>query len=264
MMQGLTFLLGLLSVLVPFVIFLYVVFTYQLAIGNLSIKGVARRIMDERKHWTNVLTLSENIGRFIALVYGSLGALIAFFGFLLPWIATSLQTSLTELNVSVLEGPITGIGMFYKSMRFGFGLFGTNEDGAVILGLAFLLLAILFFILSIVILLTGILGIRLVSLPFSAQEKEVGALPQRLMIVSGVALSLALILLMTIQVFSNGIEISSSQELFGFRLSMFLSLVKGFWISVWGLMFSLLGTVSYKNLIKKYAAWLGSVITIEG
>ncbi len=262
MFPFMSFAVSSICVLLPFIVVIFVIGSYNLATGNLSITGISKQEKDEKKHWSSVLEITRKTGNFLALAISAIGSVLALIGFFSPWVTASISST-THLGLDRLNGSLTGFGLFIKSILASFEVFGVDMDGTGFVGAFLLLIAFLVFLTFVALLLSALAGLGIIAIPFGYTKREIGKLSRQIVIFAVIAVLFSCTFFAGVQAATNGFEISSSSDLFDFGLTANVQFAKGFWYTFLGLLFTIFGALVSNKPLDKYVSWIETVSKLE-
>lgn len=234
----------------PLILLLLVGFAYALGIGGIKLPGVTRSVSASDKDWSTVSEAVRNTGKAIAAIIGLIGGLFGILGFLLPWANLDLSGSgVLSVVVSGFKGSMTGIALALQSLVGSFLLIASKEEGMIVIGILLLILSLFIWLVAITVLATTILSLRIILVPLGLSKRDNSPLARLLIVVGTTSLCLSLVFLAFMQATVGGIQMGAQ----GIGLSFEVG--SGFWITLGGLLLSVVGAWMAYILTEKLAEW---------
>jgi len=264
-MEGIVSLcLSAVCVLTPIVIILLAGGVYTLGMGAVKVPGIGRREMHPGREWTTVPDLTRKASESVAAVISLVGSLFGLIGFLLPWVRVNIGAGARLLNLGGLNGTLSGIALVFQSMVAGVGLLSTNVKGATGIAAALIVVSLLVSLIPLALLLTAAVGAGLISVPLGLVKIQIQRLARMLLIMSVLSLCLTCTFFAGIQATVGGIKVEGSEGLFGSSVSIGVEVANGFWITVGGLVLTLVGSIIANTVAGALAGWAKNLTALEG
>ena len=236
-------LLAMLCIVLPFISLVFVLFAYNLGVGGISVRGVARGEADAKKHWTTVSELTEKLGQCLATTTTFLGSVLAFLGFLLPW-----------------QESTSGIALLLSFITDAFEQFDSGFEGATLNGMVFMLLALLMLVILAGLILANLVSLGMVSIHLGYTKGENKRFSRPALIIALVGFVFSCGFLGIIQ----GVHgLSQADVDIPFQVFLDAEMASGFWFTVWGFFLALIGALFANKLAGRFAEWVESLTTLN-
>ncbi len=263
-MEGVVqFCIGSLCFFTPILLLLWIGIVYGLGVGSVKIPGIARGEVEDGKNWTNVPNLARKGTESLAATVSLIGALFGLIGFLLPWVKANIGGAAELFDLGSLDGTLSGIALAFQSLIAGFGLFATDIDGAVGLGVLLIVLSLLIWLIPIAMLLSLAASAGLISIPLGLLKFEYKRLSRIMLIASIISLCLGCVFFAGIQATVGGVKVGGSEGIFGTSISMGVEVANGFWISMGGLVLAMIGAIVANTLAPSLETWATNLTSLE-
>jgi len=255
MQQFSNLLLTLLCVVLPFIVIVFVVVSYSLSTGGIKIRGIARGKTNEKKHWSNVTQITGGVGQVLASTKILLGALLAFTGFLLPWLEINLSGGMEFYDLfdavsGGFSGSTNGLSLMLMLFVIGYNVIGESLGAGILL----LAMGLILGLVLIGVIFTIFVGIGKISihLGFTDGDNQRFSKPSLMLTILGLFFSC--IFLGIIQGTLGGIQLGGELPFGGFEGGAHLA--NGYWLTVVGFFLALVGAVTSSKIAPRYSQWI--------
>jgi hypothetical protein len=255
--------LGVTCLLLPIVFALLASGVYMLGMGTIKLPGIGRGEIRSGKDWTTVPDIarktSESFGAFICLM----GTLFALIGFCLQWVSVNLGAGTEIFQLGGLNGSLSGIALAVQPIAIGIGLLTNDFNGSF--GIAFILILISLSVMLIpfVLLISTTLGIELIAVPLGLLKIDTRRVAKGLIILSFLSLILAGSFFAGIKATVGGVKFGGSVNILGTSMSIGIEVANGYWITIGGLVLTIIGAIIVITLSGGLAHWAKHLSTLD-
>lgn len=255
--------LGATCLLTPVLLVLLGVGVYALGIGVVRVPGIARREKDPEKEWATVPELSRKVTEIVASALSLVGVLFGLIGFMLPWARVNIGAAGAFFDLGSLSGTMTGIALAFQSLLAGIGLFSSEVEGAILLALGLILFSFLLWLILLSILVSGGIGLGVISVPLGLLKVQFGRLARVLLISSVLFLGLTCCFFAGIQATVGGLSVGGAEELLGTSLSIGVEVARGFWITAGGGVLAVVGAIVASIMATRVEDWAKNLAALD-
>jgi hypothetical protein len=252
MIQFSNTLIGIQCVIIPVVAIIFMFLFYFMAVGSLNIGGIARQKLEKTKHWITVTDLTRKFMQFFASVTLLIGALVAFAGYVGPWVSAYISADFGLLDLGSVHGSVSGLALMVASFAGAVGAF--KAEGALFAGLVLLLIGLLLLLFTVILLVLLVVAVlRLISHLGYTKDGTVFLKPA--MVVNMAAFVIGFIfLLLLLLVGGAKVEMEMVPQ---------IELASGFWFTIGGLFIALVGNIWASKLTEMFAGWIETLTGLK-
>lgn len=216
---------------------------YAMGIGAVRFPGIARQDIEPGEDWIAVPDLTRKASDGFAAAISLAGTFFGLIGFLLPWMEVNVGAGAELFNLGALNGTLSGIALAFQPFVAGIGLMSTDISGVRGVGLLLIIVSLIVWPIPIALAGSTLIGLGMISVPLGLLRMQIRRLARALLAVSAIAFCLTCLFFAGIQATVGGVRVGASEGLFGTSISIAVTPANGFWITVGGVLLTLIGAV---------------------